>query len=204
MIHFITYLLSWVIDWFLINIQKLDVSWIWYMPKDFSKDYGENSVSRFTKSLWSHSINLHFGNKAYEWLTVTKPLILHILKFLTEVRLGIGRRWLHHFFFSYFPRHLLVVFGGLKGLEASLESDEKLTENDPSLVFDHYINTCPGQGSGTIRTEEAILVTMSALRPVITKATRWKSGIWSESRSTWKSLDVRVPLFLFTPQLSSL
>ena len=81
------------------------------------------------------------------------------------------------FFFSYFPRHLLVVFGGLKGLEASLESDEKLTENDPSLVFDHYINTCRGQGSGTIRTEEAILVTMSALRPVITKATRWKSGI---------------------------
>ena len=81
------------------------------------------------------------------------------------------------FFFSYFSRHLLVVFGGLKGLEASLESDEKLTENDPSLVFDHYINTCPGQGSGTIRTEEAILVTMSALRPVITKSTRWKSGI---------------------------
>lgn len=81
------------------------------------------------------------------------------------------------FFFSYLPRHLLVVFGGLKGLEASLESDEKLTENDPSFVFDHYINTCPGQGSGTIRTEEAILVTMSALRPVMTKATRWKSGI---------------------------
>ena len=70
-----------------------------------------------------------------------------------------------------------MAFGGLKGLEASLESDEKLTENDPSLVFDHYINTCHGQGSGTIRTEEAILVTMSALRPVITKATRWKSGI---------------------------
>lgn len=101
-------------------------------------------------------------------------------------------------FFSYFSRHLLVVFGGLKGLEASLESDEKLTENDPSLVFDHYINTCPGQGSGTIRTEEAILVTMSALRPVITKATRWKSGIWSDLRSTWKSLDVRVPLCFYS------
>ena len=67
------------------------------------------------------------------------------------------------------------MFGGLKGLEASLESDEKLTANDPSLVFDYYMNTCPGQGSGTIRTEEAILVTMSALRPVIAKATLWKS-----------------------------
>ena len=67
------------------------------------------------------------------------------------------------------------MFGGLKGLEASLESDEKLTANDPSLVFDYYVNTCPGQGSGTIRTEEAILVTMSALRPVIAKATLLKS-----------------------------
>lgn len=67
-------------------------------------------------------------------------------------------------------RHLLVVFGGLKGLETSLESDETLSANDPSLVFDHYVNTCPGQGSGTIRTEEAILVTMSALRPIIAKS----------------------------------
>ena len=66
-----------------------------------------------------------------------------------------------------------MVFGGLKGLETSLESDENLLVNDPSLVFDHYVNTCPGQGSGTIRTEEAILVTMSALRPIIAKATHW-------------------------------
>ena len=53
------------------------------MPKDYSKDYGENSISKFTKSLWSHSINLHFGNKTYEWLTVTKPLILHIFYLFT-------------------------------------------------------------------------------------------------------------------------
>lgn len=77
-------------------------------------------------------------------------------------------------------RHLLVVFGGLKGLETSLESDENLQANDPSLVFDHYVNTCPGQGSGTIRTEEAILVTMSALRPIIAKATHWISTLWCE------------------------
>ncbi|XP_064616429.1 putative methyltransferase C9orf114 [Liolophura sinensis] len=61
--------------------------------------------------------------------------------------------------------HGLVVFGGLKGLEASLEADEALDVEDPSLLFHHYLNTCPKQGSGTIRTEEAILITMSALRP---------------------------------------
>lgn len=50
--------------------------------------------------------------------------------------------------------HLLIVFGGLKGLEASLESDESLSNvNDPKDLFDYYLNTCPDQGSNTIRTE---------------------------------------------------
>ena len=50
-------------------------------------------------------------------------------------------------------RHLLVVFGGLKGLEYSLESDDHLQMKDVSLLFNHYLNTCPEQGSRTIRTE---------------------------------------------------
>lgn len=53
-------------------------------------------------------------------------------------------------------RHGLVVFGGLQGLEASLEADESLEEDDPSLLFQHYINSCPTQGSRTIRTEVKI------------------------------------------------
>lgn len=50
-------------------------------------------------------------------------------------------------------RHLLVVFGGLNGLEACLEADENLNVSDPNLLFQSYLNTCPGQGSNTIRTE---------------------------------------------------
>ncbi|XP_038045984.1 putative methyltransferase C9orf114 homolog [Patiria miniata] len=61
-------------------------------------------------------------------------------------------------------RHLLIVFGGLKGLEYSLDADERLKITDPKLLFDHYINTCPTQGSRTIRTEEAILISLSSLR----------------------------------------
>jgi len=65
-------------------------------------------------------------------------------------------------------KHLLVVFGGVHGLEAALEGDEQFEDiDDPKLLFDHYLNTCPTQGSRTIRTEEAILVTMSSLRPGI-------------------------------------
>jgi len=67
-------------------------------------------------------------------------------------------------------KHLLIVFGGLKGLEASVDMDPELKVSDAREVFHHYLNTCPTQGSRTIRTEEAILITMSALRPVITSS----------------------------------
>lgn len=43
-------------------------------------------------------------------------------------------------------KHLLIVFGGVKGLEAGVESDEKLENvQDPSDLFDLYLNTCPLQ-----------------------------------------------------------
>ncbi len=64
-------------------------------------------------------------------------------------------------------KHLLIVFGGVKGLEVALEADPELDCEDPAPLFDLYLNTCPDQGSRTIRTEEAILVTLSALRPKI-------------------------------------
>ncbi|XP_051267904.1 putative methyltransferase C9orf114 homolog [Dicentrarchus labrax] len=67
-------------------------------------------------------------------------------------------------------KHLLVVFGGLQGLEASVDADQNLDVNDPGALFDLYLNTCPGQGSRTIRTEEAILVSMAGLRQKITAA----------------------------------
>uniref|UniRef100_A0A4W5LFT4 28S rRNA (uridine-N(3))-methyltransferase n=1 Tax=Hucho hucho TaxID=62062 RepID=A0A4W5LFT4_9TELE len=67
-------------------------------------------------------------------------------------------------------KHMLVVFGGLQGLEASVDADQNLEVTDPSVLFDLYLNTCPNQGSRTIRTEEAILISMSILRQKITAA----------------------------------
>lgn len=60
--------------------------------------------------------------------------------------------------------HALIVFGGLHGIEAALESDEQLQVEEASLLFNHYINVLPNQGSRTIRTEEAILIAMSSMR----------------------------------------
>ncbi|KAG8447618.1 hypothetical protein GDO86_014937 [Hymenochirus boettgeri] len=62
-------------------------------------------------------------------------------------------------------RHAVIVFGGLKGLEYSVEGDQTLDISEPSIIFNHYLNTCPNQGSRTIRTEEAILISMATLKP---------------------------------------
>lgn len=43
-------------------------------------------------------------------------------------------------------KHMLIMFGGLFGLENAVENDENLTVDDPSLLFDHYFNVVPEQG----------------------------------------------------------
>eukprot|EP00903_Cladosiphon_okamuranus_P007158 g6950.t1 len=64
-------------------------------------------------------------------------------------------------------RHALVVFGGVQGIEATVDADESLhiPGSESSTLFDMWVNTCPGQGSRTIRTEEAVLITLARLRP---------------------------------------
>ena len=72
--------------------------------------------------------------------------------------------------------HLLVVFGGLAGLEAALTADQGLKTagvKKVETVFDHWVNLVPGQGSRTVRTEEAVWIGLTALRPLI--ATRNES-----------------------------
>jgi predicted SPOUT superfamily RNA methylase MTH1 len=71
-------------------------------------------------------------------------------------------------------RHLLIVFGGVEGLEPVVAAEEDLADcdDDVSSLFDQYVNLCPGQGSRTIRTEEALLVGLSALKPYIERAGR--------------------------------
>lgn len=57
----------------------------------------------------------------------------------------------------------MLVFGGLQGLEAAIENDYFLNESDPRVLFDYYVNTVPNQGSRTIRTEEAVLISLATL-----------------------------------------
>lgn len=65
-------------------------------------------------------------------------------------------------------KHAIIVFGGVHGLEESVQCDAGIQEDDPSVLFHRYLNTCPKQGSRTIRTEEAILLSIAALQPALT------------------------------------
>ena len=63
--------------------------------------------------------------------------------------------------------HAIVAFGGPLGLEDSYQKDSGRVGEDVAALFDMWINTCPNQGSRTIRTEEAILISMSYLQPAL-------------------------------------
>jgi methyltransferase len=67
-------------------------------------------------------------------------------------------------------KHLLIVLGGVAGLEVAVKNDEELQKLgvvEAKDVFDKWINICPGQGSRTIRTEEAVWISLMGLRRLV-------------------------------------
>ncbi|KAM7462756.1 hypothetical protein LguiA_030877 [Lonicera macranthoides] len=67
-------------------------------------------------------------------------------------------------------RHLLIAFGGLAGLEESIEEDNNLKGKKAQEIFDSYLNVCPNQGSRTIRTEEAIFISLQYFQEPIDRS----------------------------------
>ena len=66
--------------------------------------------------------------------------------------------------------HMLVVFGGIAGLEGAVKADEELQKMGvvgPQSLFDYWVDLCPGQGSRTIRTEEAVWIGLMGLRNIV-------------------------------------
>lgn len=65
-------------------------------------------------------------------------------------------------------KHTLIVFGGVAGLEVAAEYDPNLKKgangkSGVSEAFDYWVNVVPGQGSRTIRTEEAVWLALGRL-----------------------------------------
>ena len=59
---------------------------------------------------------------------------------------------------------LLIVFGGVKGLEFAFENSSRLNKKTCQESFDYYVNCCPGQACRTIRTEEAVPIVLTSLK----------------------------------------
>lgn len=75
---------------------------------------------------------------------------------------------------AVFPdyKHLLVVFGGVAGIEVAVRNDRQLRGMsmrpvDANKLFDYWVNLLPGQGSRTIRTEEAVWLGLTSLRRLV-------------------------------------
>lgn len=70
---------------------------------------------------------------------------------------------------SSFFHHSIIVFGGVAGIEECVDADESLglAGNDSRKLFDLWVNVCEYQGSRTIRSEEAVIISLARLRPVL-------------------------------------
>ncbi|KAF7591856.1 hypothetical protein BBP40_001053 [Aspergillus hancockii] len=69
-------------------------------------------------------------------------------------------------------KHLLLVFGGVAGIEAAIRNDPQLCDMhispaEAGKLFDYWVNLLPGQGSRTIRTEEAVWLGLTSLRGLV-------------------------------------
>ncbi|GLA29495.1 hypothetical protein AnigIFM63326_007402 [Aspergillus niger] len=69
-------------------------------------------------------------------------------------------------------QHILVVFGGVAGIEAAVRNDPQLRDmairpSDAGKLFDYWVNFLPGQGSRTIRTEEAVWMGLTSLHGLL-------------------------------------
>jgi predicted SPOUT superfamily RNA methylase MTH1 len=68
--------------------------------------------------------------------------------------------------------HSLIVFGGVAGIEECVDAEEsiKIAGSQSKNLFDTWLNTCPFQGSRTIRTEEAVMISLAKLSPFLIKS----------------------------------
>lgn len=74
--------------------------------------------------------------------------------------------------------HALIVFGGVAGIEECVDADEslKLPGSQSSKLFDLWVNICQYQGSRTIRTEEAVMITLAKMSPLLAAETPAKQS----------------------------
>ncbi|SCZ89065.1 BZ3500_MvSof-1268-A1-R1_Chr1-1g00928 [Microbotryum saponariae] len=66
-------------------------------------------------------------------------------------------------------QHMILTLGPLSGLELVIASDPRINlgAEEAGDLFDHWINVIEGQGSRTVRTEEALPIALARLKHVL-------------------------------------
>ena len=88
-------------------------------------------------------------------------------------------------------QHSLIVFGGVSGIEECMDADEtlKVPGSQSRSLFDLWVNTCPYQGSRTIRTEEAVLISLCRLSPYIATNATTPGLLWQPTVTLTSAID---------------
>ncbi len=85
-------------------------------------------------------------------------------------------------------KHAIIVLGGVAGIEECVDADETLgiSGNQSKSLFDMWVNVCQFQGSRTIRTEEAVLISLARLRPILFSKQLTKKKASAQSKNSDK------------------
>ncbi len=99
-------------------------------------------------------------------------------------------------------QHALIVFGGIAGIEECVDADEslKLAGSNSHTLFDKWVNICPFQASRTIRSEEAVLITLAKLSPKLSASAKNQAELSDEEEE--EEPDEVVPMKFSDNELS--
>ena len=99
-------------------------------------------------------------------------------------------------------QHALIVFGGIAGIEECVDADEslKLSGSNSHTLFDKWVNICPLQASRTIRSEEAVLITLAKLSSKLNASAKTRAD--SSDKEEEEEADEVVPMKFSDNELS--
>ncbi|KAI0983976.1 hypothetical protein GJ496_008828 [Pomphorhynchus laevis] len=114
-------------------------------------------------------LSIYWGYRVRYANTIDEVMSSPLFNEPYDVTIGTSDKGISVDSIQYFKKykHALIVFGGVYGLESFFKPNENDGSTTSAEYFDFYVNTCPNQGTRTIRTEEAICISLASLRPLL-------------------------------------
>lgn len=89
---------------------------------------------------------------------------------------------------------VLLVFGGVSGVDAALEAEEALAESRAEEAFDRLVNSLPSKGTNSERVEENVFITLAEVTMRLQQlCSRWSPHLVVFPFSTIFHLELAIP-----------